>query len=171
MIAITATQAPKLIQKIGYRPIMIVAPLITAVGLYMLSHIPVKGDYYTDILPGLIVMAFGLGFSFVSVLVAATTGVAGHLSGLASGLVNTSQQIGGSLGLAILSGIAASATTRFIMNAHSLSQSTVVAATVHGYRTGFQIAVFFAIAASVLAILVIKQKAPVKPGSSEPIAI
>ena len=171
MIAISATQAPKLIQKIGYRPIMIVAPLITAVGLFMLSHIPVKGDYYTDVLPGLVVMAFGLGFSFVSVLVAATSGVAGHLSGLASGLVNTTQQIGGSLGLAILSGIAASATTRFIMNAHSMSQSTAVAATVHGYQTGFRIAVFFAISASLLAIFVIKQKAPVNHIDTAAVAV
>ena len=103
-------------------------------------------------------MAFGLGFTFVTVLVTATSGVAGHLSGLASGLVNTAQQIGGSLGLAVLSGIAASSTVRFIQNAHSASHATVAAATVHGYNQGFRIAVFFSLTASLIAILVVKQK-------------
>ena len=160
IIAISATNAPRLIQKVGYKPILVVAPLITGLGLFMLGHLPVHGDYFRNLMPGLIVMGFGLGFTFVTVLVAATDGVAGHLSGLASGLVNTSQQIGGALGLAVLSGIAASATARFIAHSHSVSQSTIVAATVHGYRTGFQIAVLFSITASLIALIVIKQKNP-----------
>ena len=163
VIAITATIAPKLIQKVGFKPILIVAPLITATGLFILGHLPVQGSYFTHIMPGLIVMGLGLGVSFVTILVAATSGVAPKLSGLASGLVNTSQQVGGSLGLAILSGIAASATTRYIVHAHSLSQYTIVSGTVHGYRTGFYIAVFFSIFASIVAAFVIK--APKKGNS------
>lgn len=169
VIAITATSAPRVIQKIGYKPILMVAPLVTAFGLFLLGHVPVHGVYFKNIMPGLIVMGFGLGFTFVSVLVAATSGVAGHLSGLASGLVNTSQQVGGSLGLAVLSGIAASSTTRFITHAHSTSQATIAAATVHGYKEGFYIAVIFSVIASLIATIVIKQKAI--PKSDAPVAM
>jgi EmrB/QacA subfamily drug resistance transporter len=157
VIAITATNAPRIMQKIGYKPILIFAPLLTALGLFLLGHIPVHGHYFANIIPGLIVMGLGLGFTFVSILVAATDGVELHLSGLASGLINTAQQVGGALGLAVLSGIAASSTTRYIMHAHSMTQETISAAIVHGYNTGFYIAVTFSIAASLTAAIVIKQ--------------
>ncbi len=168
VIAITATTAPKLIQKIGYKPILIVMPLVTALGLFMLGHLPVQGNYFTNVMPGLIVMGLGLGATFISILVAATSGVEGHLSGLASGLVNTAQQVGGSLGLAVLSGIAASSTARYIAHAHSISKTTIVAATVHGYSVGFYIAVLFSIAASLLTVFVIRQKGPVSSKDATP---
>ncbi len=156
-IAITATNAPKLIKRIGFKPLLIVAPLITAVGLFMLGHVPVQGAYISHVLPGLIVMGLGLGFTFVSVLVAATSGVAGHLSGLASGLVNTAQQIGGAIGLAVLTGIATSNTLRYLHHSKVLSRATTVAATVHGFHSGYYTATGFALTASLLAALVIKQ--------------
>lgn len=164
VIAIAATNAPRLIKRVGYKPLLMIAPLFTAAGLFMLAHVPVQGSYFSHILPGLIVMGFGLGFTFVSVLVAATSGVAGHLSGLASGLVNTSQQVGGSLGLAILTGIAASSTTRFLHHAHSASQATYATAAVHGYHDAYYIASAFAVAAAVLAAIVIKRNS--KPAKS-----
>jgi EmrB/QacA subfamily drug resistance transporter len=159
-IAITATNAPKIIKRIGFKPLLMVAPLITAVGLFMLGHVPVRGDYLTHILPGMILMGLGLGFTFVSVLVAATSGVAGHLSGLASGLVNTAQQIGGALGLAVLTGIAASSSSRYLQHVHAITPATTAAATVHGFQRGYYTAVGFAIAASLLATFVIKQRKP-----------
>jgi EmrB/QacA subfamily drug resistance transporter len=170
VIAITATNAPRLIKRVGYKPILVVAPLFTAVGLFMLAHVPVYGNYWTHVAPGMAVMAFGLGFTFVSLLVAATSGVAGHLSGLASGLVNTAQQIGGSLGLAVLTGIAASSTTRYLHNARSHSHNLIATATVHGFRTGFYVSVGFALAASLLALLVIKNGKPSAEEASTPIA-
>jgi EmrB/QacA subfamily drug resistance transporter len=171
MIAITATQTPKLIQKIGYKPILMVTPLITALGLFLLGHLPVNGHYFSNIMPGLIVMGLGLGFTFVSILSAATSGVAGHLSGLASGLVNTAQQVGGSLGLAILSGIAASSTARYLVHAHQSGQAVLAAATVHGYREGFYVAVTFSIVASIIAILVIKNKIVSADHAAEPVVL
>ncbi|HUD10123.1 MAG TPA: MFS transporter, partial [Candidatus Saccharimonadales bacterium] len=159
-IAIAATNAPRLIKRLGYKPLLVFAPLLTAIGLYMLSHISVSGGYLLHIMPGMIVMGFGLGFTFVSVLVAATSGVAAHLSGLASGLINTAQQIGGSLGLAILTGLVASSTVRYLQHVHSNSPAVVATATVHGFRVGFYIATGFAITASLLAMIIIKQKSP-----------
>src|SRR5665213_1316648 len=83
-IAIMATNAPKIIKRIGYKPILVVAPLITASGLFLLAHVPLNGGYFVHLMPDMILMGLGLGLTFVSVLVAATSGVAGHLSGLAS---------------------------------------------------------------------------------------
>jgi EmrB/QacA subfamily drug resistance transporter len=170
VIAITATNAPRLIKKVGFKPILIVAPLFTATGLFLLAHVPVHGSYWSHMLPGMAIMAFGLGFTFVSILVAATSGVARHLSGLASGLVNTAQQMGGSLGLAALTGIAASSTTRFLTHAHSASHATVAAATVHGFHNGYYVASCFGVAASLLAIFIIKRPKVATDVSETPIA-
>jgi MFS family permease len=170
IIGIGATIAPRLIKRIGYKPLLIVAPLVSAVGLFLLGHIPVQGSYYAHVLPGLLVMGAGLGFTFVSLLIAATSGVAGHLSGLASGLVNTSQQMGGSLGLAILTGIAASSTVVFLKVHKATSSLASKAAIVHGYQHGFYIAACFAASASIVAIFVVKQKKIPTGEKSAPVA-
>jgi len=159
VIAITATLAPQAIKRIGYKRVMMIAPLFMAAGLFWLAHIPVHGHYFTDLFPGFVLMAFGIGFTFVSVMIAATSGVAGHLSGLASGLVTVAQQIGGSLGLAILSGISASSASRYLKHAGNTAANSA-AATVHGFHSGFYVGVGFAITASLLATFVIKQKGP-----------
>jgi sugar phosphate permease len=99
-------------------------------------------------------MAVGMGLSFVCVTVAATSGVPGKQSGLASGLLNTAQQIGGSLGLAILSGVAASATTRYFMH----SPQDPATALVHGFHIAYYIAAGFAVSAAVVATLVLKER-------------
>jgi EmrB/QacA subfamily drug resistance transporter len=155
-IAIAATTAPKLIKKVGYKKVLMVAPLVIAAGLFILGHVPVQGDYFTHVLPGLVVMAFGAGFTFVSTTIAATSGVPGREAGLASGLINTAQQIGGALGLAVLSGVAAASTTRFVQHAHADAQTALV----HGFHTAFYVGAGFAVAAALVATFVIKQKVP-----------
>ncbi|MFI5270682.1 MAG: MFS transporter [Candidatus Saccharimonadales bacterium] len=118
VIGIAATNVPRLVQRIGYRPILIVAPLFVSAGLFWLSHIPVNGSYWGDVAPGMILLAIGMGSTFVSVTIAATSGVPPHEAGLASGILNTSQQVGGSLGLAVLTGISTSTAARYITNMH-----------------------------------------------------
>lgn len=169
VIALTATNAPRLIKRIGFKPILVVAPLFISTGLFLLAHVPVHGSYWSHLLPGMLVMGFGLGFSFVSILVAATSGIAGHLSGLASGLVNTSQQVGGSLGLAVLSGIAASVTVRYLHHAHAPGSATALAATVHGFHAGYYVASCFGLVASLLAIFVIRQPKTPAATSEKPV--
>ena len=90
-VAITATQASKLIAKFGYKPLIVGGPLIMSAGLFWLSHLTVNDNYFTVVLPGIITMAFGAGLTFISISIAATSGVAKHEAGLASGLLNTSQ--------------------------------------------------------------------------------
>ncbi|MHB1865519.1 MAG: MFS transporter [Candidatus Saccharimonadales bacterium] len=167
-IALTASNAPRVIRRIGYKLVLILAPLLTAGGLFWLAHVPLSGNYFTHLLPAMVIMGFGLGFTFVSVLVAATSGIPGHLSGLASGLINTSQQVGGSVGLAILTGIAASVTTRYLTNLHHRPSAIDIAkAGVHADHIGFYIASTFSLFAVLLAIFVIKQvKSKAKPGDN-----
>lgn len=169
IIAITATNVPRLIQKIGYRPILIVAPLIVSAGLFWLSYIPVNGTFWGNVAPGMALLALGMGSTFVSVTIAATSGVPHHESGLASGILNTAQQVGGALGLAVLTGIATSATSRYLSDLHAApTQDTIAAATVHGFHEGYLIASTFGIVASLIAIFVIRaQKAKTDPSHGE----
>lgn len=171
IIAIMATNVPRLIQKIGYRPILIVAPLIVASGLYWLSRIPVDGTYWGDVAPGMILLAIGMGATFVSVTIAATSGVPHHESGLASGILNTSQQVGGALGLAVLTGIATSASKEYLENLNLLSPPSAAqqaAAAVQGYHDGYLIAAGFAVLASLVGLFVIRSvKAKTDPSHGE----
>jgi EmrB/QacA subfamily drug resistance transporter len=159
VIGIAATNVPRIIQKIGFKPILVIAPLITASALFWLSRIRVDGTYTYDILPGFILMGLGMGATFVAITIAATSGVPGKKSGLASGLLNTSQQIGGALGLAILTGVAASSATNHLNKLSGApDQLAQVTARVQGFHTAFYVATCFMIAASILAMLLIKQQ-------------
>jgi EmrB/QacA subfamily drug resistance transporter len=171
IIAIVATNIPRVIQKIGYKPILVVMPLFVSGGLFWLSHIPVNGSFWSDVAPGLSLMAFGMGGVFVGGTVAATSGVPRNESGLASGLLNTSQQVGGALGLAVLTGIATSSTKKYITDLHSHAAPTVhqvAASTVHGFHAGYLVGSTFGVIASLIAIFVIReQKAKDDPSHGE----
>lgn len=104
-------------------------------------------------------MGLGMGATFVAITIAATSGVPAKKSGLASGLLNTSQQIGGALGLAILTGVATSSAANHlnkVSGAHD--QLAQVTARVQGFHTAFYVATGFMITASILAMLLIKQQ-------------
>ncbi len=157
-IAISATQIPRLIKKTGYKPILMVAPLVVALALYLLAHVPLHGSYVHDLLPGFILMGLGMGATFVPITIAATSGVSGRESGLASGLLNTSQQVGGALGLAILAGVSASSATRFAKHAAHPGALTPVEAALHGYHAAFYVASGFMVGAAIIATIVLQQK-------------
>ncbi len=140
-----------MVGKIGYKPPMVIGPLFLAAGLLVFSNLHVAGDYWTDVFPGLMLMAIGLGSMFVSITIAATSGVPKDKSGLASGILNTSQQVGGALGLAILSGIYSSHFTRSIVSGGSHADAQVA-----GAHEAFLVGAFFALAASIIALLAIK---------------
>jgi EmrB/QacA subfamily drug resistance transporter len=106
--------ATKLLPRTGSRPIIIAGALIGAVGVFLLSQIPVHGSYLAHVLPGLIVMAFGLGAIFVGVQSAANAGVPADKAGLAAALGSASGQLGSALGLAVFTAIATSHTQHLI---------------------------------------------------------
>jgi EmrB/QacA subfamily drug resistance transporter len=109
-LGFAATISPKLFARVGTRPVIVTGALLSAGAIYYLSRIPVHGHYLTNLLPGLAVMALGLGAIFVGATVAANAGVPAHQAGLAAGLLNTSLQLGIALGLAIFSALATSRT-------------------------------------------------------------
>lgn len=157
-IGISASIVPRLVKKIGFKPILIVCPLIVATALFYLSHIRVEGTYWHDLFPGLVLMGIGMGGNFIAITIAATSGVHGKESGLASGLLNTSQQIGGAIGLAILTGVATSAAANYFKHLTSApNKLTPLAAQVQGFHDAFLIATCFMIGASILAAVLLKQ--------------
>jgi EmrB/QacA subfamily drug resistance transporter len=173
-IAITATNVPRVIQKIGFKPILMVAPLVVSAGLFWVSHIPVHGTYWGNVAPGMTLLGLGMGATFVSATICATSGVSPQDSGLASGLLNTSQQIGGSIGLAVLTGLSTSAASSYLKNLNLKTHPTALqatTATVHGFHDGFLVASCFGIGASIIAALVIRNTArPATTPAAEPVA-
>jgi MFS family permease len=111
VIMASAGIASQLVTKLGYKPVLATGLLFIVAGLLWFSRVSVGGGFLTDILGPSLLAAAGLGFSFVTTTIAAVSGVEENEAGLASGLINTSQQIGGALGLAVLSAIATSYTT------------------------------------------------------------
>jgi EmrB/QacA subfamily drug resistance transporter len=107
---ITSTIAAQLVTRVGVKPVIVVGMAFLAAGLLYFTQVSVGGSYLGGLLPGFLLIAAGLGFSFVPISIAALAGVQASEAGLASGLFNTSQQIGGALGIAALSAVATSKT-------------------------------------------------------------
>ncbi len=114
MVAVSAGAGTVLIPRTGTRPLMVAGALVAAGGVYWLSRIPAHGYYWTDLFPGLVIMALGLGCVFVGVQTAANAGVPPSLAGLASALINASIQVGAALGLAIFSALATARTSELL---------------------------------------------------------
>lgn len=154
IIAITSAIVSKLVNRAGYKLFLVAGPAALAIGLYVISHtMKVGGHYWQNVFPGLAIVAFGMGLSFISMTLAATTGVPKHFSGIASGVLNTSQQVGGAIGLAILSAVYAST-----FNAENNVTHMVAMAKVHGYQAGLDVGVFLAIGAAIVALLVVRNQ-------------
>ncbi|WP_027005944.1 MFS transporter [Conexibacter woesei] len=116
-VAIAAGIGSGLLPRVGTKPVMVVGALLGAAGLFWLAQVPAHGTFAADLLPGMMLAAFGLGAMFVSVTTAANEGVPPDQAGGAAALLNASQQVGGALGLAIFSALA-TARTRDQLAAH-----------------------------------------------------
>ena len=103
--------AASLVTRVGVKPVLVAGMAFMTAGLLYFTQVSVGGSYLGDLLPGFLIVSVGMGFSFVPISIAALAGVKPAEAGLASGLINTSQQIGGALGIAALSAVAASTTT------------------------------------------------------------
>ncbi|CAN5599374.1 DHA2 family efflux MFS transporter permease subunit [soil metagenome] len=156
-IILSAGIASQLVTKIGFKPVLAIGMGLIAVGLAWFSQIPVDGSYVSDILGPSVLAAIGLGFSFVPTTIAAVSGIQERESGLASGLINTSQQIGGALGLAVLATLANSRTDDVLANAGG-DPSQMNNALVEGFQTAFIGGVGFAVLGLVLTLVLIRNK-------------
>jgi len=154
IIGIMSAIVSNVVGKIGYKPPLVAGPFVLAIGLFVLSStLKVGGDYWHNVFPGLATCALGIGMTFVSGTLAATAGVPKHFSGLASGVLNTSQQVGGAIGLAILSAVAFST-----VKSQLISHTAPLVAQVHGYRSGLHVGIGLAVAAVIVVLLVVKNE-------------
>jgi MFS family permease len=145
---IAASISSQLFARIGTKPVVLLGTLIGAGGLYWLSRIPVDGSYVSDILPGLLVVSIGLGGVFTGLTTAANAGVGQDKAGLAAGLLNTGQQLGAALGLAILSALATARTSSLL----EAGDTTVTQAATDGYQRALMAGAVLMLAASVIAL-------------------
>jgi EmrB/QacA subfamily drug resistance transporter len=161
-VGIASGIASHLVGRIGTKVVIVSGTLIGAGGLYWLSRIPVYGSYLPDILPGLLLTAFGVGAAFVGVATAANAGVGEDKAGLAAGLLSTAQQLGAALGLAILSALATARTNSLV---HA-GQDSIAQAATHGYQRALMAGAGFALAAGAVALLArnTRQAASTEPG-------
>jgi len=134
--------------RIGTKPVVVAGTVISAGGLYWLSQIPVDGSYLSDILPGLLTISIGMGGVFTGLTTAANAGVDQDKAGLAAGLLNTGQQLGAALGLAILSAVATAETKSVLSAGDGLAQAAT-----HGYQRALLVGAFIVLAATVVALL------------------
>lgn len=154
-IIASAGVASQLVTKVGFKPVMAVGLALVAAGLVWFSQIAVDGSFTTDILGPSLLAAVGLGFAFVTTTIAAVSGIEDREQGLASGLINTSQQIGGALGLAVLATIATSQTEQLIADAGG-DRAAVPGALVEGFQSAFLGAAAIALIGLVLTFVLIR---------------
>jgi EmrB/QacA subfamily drug resistance transporter len=158
-IAVGAGLAQQLVKRAGIRNVAIVGIVLGTAGLAFLAQVPVHGSYAANLLPGLIPMSIGMGLVFVPITLMATGGVSDNDSGLASGLFNTAQQVGGSLGLAILATLAASRTSNLLSGLHGHAATAAsIAARVSGYRLAFLAAAVMLGAGAVLMAVAVRRR-------------
>ena len=160
---VTSGIAAQLVNRVGVKPVLIVGMTALTGGLLWFTQVSVGGSYWADLLPGFLLVAVGLGFSFVPISIAALAGVQPAEAGLASGLLNTSQQIGGALGIAALSAIATSTTESDL----STGSAQAIALT-NGFQDAFIAGAIVAFVGILVSIFVVSRRDLVEEEVPEP---
>jgi MFS family permease len=167
-VVVASNVAQVVVGRIGVRPALTGGLLASAVSVALLTRLPVEGHYFWDLFPAYVLGGAGLAFAFVSVTIASLAGVSASDAGVASGLINTSRQIGGAIGLAAVSAIAATSTSNYV-DAHPGVAPTSPVALDHG----FQIALYVLTGILVVGVLIagglIRPRRP-RPVEVEPTA-
>jgi EmrB/QacA subfamily drug resistance transporter len=147
-----AMVAQQLVTRVGVKPVLVTGMSLLTIGLLYFTQVSVEGSYLGDLLPGFLVIAMGMAFSFVSISIAALAGVQAKDAGLASGLINTSQQIGGALGIAVLSSVAVAHT-----NGAAKAGDAVPQALTSGFQAAFWVGAGVAAVGVVAALALIRK--------------
>ncbi len=148
-----------LLPKLGPRPIIPVGMVMAAAGLFWLHNLTIHSTYLGGVLAPLIIIGLGVGFIFAPAYNTATLGVAPHDAGVASAMVNTTQQIGGSVGTALLNTLAASAATAYLVGRSATVLNTKIA-NVHSYTTAFNDSAWIFLGGAVATALILRSGAP-----------
>jgi EmrB/QacA subfamily drug resistance transporter len=162
IVAVGAGISSKLVTKVAAKPVLVAGLLLTATGLLMLWRLPIHASYLTDVLPPFLIAGIGLGMSFVPLQIAAFAGVGKSDSGLAAGLINTSQEAGGALGVAVAATIAFSRVPELTAWAHG-DPVRILAARASVFHEAFLIGACFALTGVVIALLLPMLRASEQP--------
>jgi EmrB/QacA subfamily drug resistance transporter len=149
--------AQSLVTKVGVRPIMPLGLALSTVALVLFARLPVHGHYFSDLLPPFLIGGLGLAFAFVPMSIGALTGVQPAQAGIASGLINTSQQIGGAIGVAVATTIATSVTSRYVASHFGLNAFSGPALT-QGFHVAFYALAGLAAAGAVISVLMLESR-------------
>ena len=148
---IWANVAAAVVNRLGVKPALVFGMAMLTVGLLSFTQVSVDGSYWADLFPGFLILGIGIPFAFVPVTIAALAGTKPQEAGLASGLINTSQQIGGAVGIAILSTVAVSRT-----NDALASGTAVPFALTDGYTAAFWVGAAIAFAGVLVSIFLVR---------------
>jgi MFS family permease len=163
-IVVFANVSQAVALRIGIRRPLVGGLVLVAVGLVLYARLPVDGHYFWDLFPAFLVTGLGMAFVFVPMTIGALAGVRDADAGVASGLINTSQQIGGAVGLAVATTIATTFTSRYV-DSHAAVSAGSPAALNYGFQITFYVLAGVAALAAVLAaVLVEPQEAESTPG-------
>jgi EmrB/QacA subfamily drug resistance transporter len=160
-IVVGATIATKMLVRIGPRVLMLVGLVMAAIGLLWLTQVSVNSSYVVHLLPAMLVISVGLGQVFVTLSSTALLGVADHDAGVASAMVNATQQVGGSLGTALLNTVAASATASYLTSHVGQTQAGLV----HGYHIAFLVSAGVLAFGAVSTLFLVRARADDLPTS------
>jgi EmrB/QacA subfamily drug resistance transporter len=144
-----------LVTRVGIRPILPTGLALSAAALLLFARLPVNGHYWTDLFPAFLLSGLGLALAFVPMSIGGLTGVRPADAGIASGLINTTQQIGGAIGVAVATTVATTFTNHYV-TAHPGSSVNGGAALTHGFQTAFYVLAALAILGALIAALMIE---------------
>ncbi len=156
-IILFAGIASVLVTRLGFKPVLLAGLAFITIALLWLAQVPVEGRYLTHLVAPMVIAAVGLGLAFVPVTIAAVSNVSADESGLASGLINTSQQIGGALGLAILGTIASAKSTDLLAAAKG-APAAVPDALTQGFQLAFLAGAAFSVVGIVATLLLVRSE-------------
>jgi EmrB/QacA subfamily drug resistance transporter len=152
-----ASQA--LVTRLGIRRVLPAGMALSAVALVLFARLPVHGDYFTNLLPGFLLSGMGLALAFVPMSIGGLTGVRPADAGIASGLINTTQQIGGAIGVAVATTIATTYSAHFV-EGHVGASPLSPAALTHGFQIAFYVLAALAVVGAVVAAVLVDSRRP-----------
>jgi EmrB/QacA subfamily drug resistance transporter len=165
-VVVISNVAQVVVGRFGVRPTLAVGLFASALSVAWLTRLPIDGHYFWDLFPAFVLGGAGMGLSFVPVTIASLTGVDRSDAGVASGLINTSRQIGGAIGIAAVSAVAATSTHSYVQT-HTGVTAASGAALDHGFQTGLYVLTGLLILGVVIAITLVK---PTRPSSADAVA-
>jgi EmrB/QacA subfamily drug resistance transporter len=154
-VVVTSNVAQVVVGRFGVRPTLTAGLVASALSVAWLTRLPVDGHYFWDLFPAFVLGGAGMGLSFVPVTIAGLTGVERADAGVASGLINTSRQIGGAIGIAAVSAIAATSTSNYV-NSHSAVSAVSGVALDHGFKTGLYVLTGLLVFGALVAVTLVR---------------